>query len=218
MHSEARWHWRGVSAPPGNRRRRRKRVHCRGGRHIAPQRVAIGGDAIRLGYHATGGRRTGSRVVGRHARRHLSHSTRLHEHAAARTRWERLGRIRLPFLSCLDTAIFKAFFNRTKGLVGPRRDAQGRPTGFRGGSGKFWSPRWAQATNVFERLTVPQSPDAHFGRDRPVLACWADSSNGRVTATGCHAQLYADRAASSTRAARSDRSNNDCTLIRSWTG
>lgn len=41
-------------------------------------------------------------------------STPLHESAAARTRWERLGRFRLPFLSCLDTAIFKAFFNRTK--------------------------------------------------------------------------------------------------------
>ena len=41
-------------------------------------------------------------------------STPLHESAAARTRWERLGRIRMPFLSCLDTAIFKAFFNRTR--------------------------------------------------------------------------------------------------------
>lgn len=41
-------------------------------------------------------------------------STPVHESAAARTRWERLARFRLPFLSCLDTAIFKAFFNRTK--------------------------------------------------------------------------------------------------------
>lgn len=41
-------------------------------------------------------------------------STPLHEPAANRARWEVFGRIRMPFLSCLDTAIFKAFFNRTK--------------------------------------------------------------------------------------------------------
>ena len=41
-------------------------------------------------------------------------STPLHEPAARRARWEVFGRTRMPFLSCLDTAIFKAFFNRTK--------------------------------------------------------------------------------------------------------
>lgn len=41
-------------------------------------------------------------------------STPLHEHAARRARWEMFGQARMPFLSCLDTAIFKAFFNRTK--------------------------------------------------------------------------------------------------------
>ena len=41
-------------------------------------------------------------------------STPLHEPAAKRARWEVFGRTRMPFLSCLDTAIFKAFFNRTK--------------------------------------------------------------------------------------------------------
>ena len=41
-------------------------------------------------------------------------STLLHESAAKRARWEVFGRTRMPFLSCLDTAIFKAFFNRIK--------------------------------------------------------------------------------------------------------
>lgn len=41
-------------------------------------------------------------------------STPLHESAAGRARWEMFGQARMPFLSCLDTAIFKAFFNRTK--------------------------------------------------------------------------------------------------------
>ena len=41
-------------------------------------------------------------------------STPLHESAANRARWEVFGRTNMPFLSCLDTAIFKAFFNRTK--------------------------------------------------------------------------------------------------------
>ncbi|MCE2460677.1 MAG: hypothetical protein J4F38_07860 [Pseudomonadales bacterium] len=41
-------------------------------------------------------------------------STPLHESAAERAQWEMFGGTRMPFLSCLDTAIFKAFFNRTK--------------------------------------------------------------------------------------------------------
>lgn len=41
-------------------------------------------------------------------------ATPLHEPAASRAHREVLGRTRMPFLSCLDTAIFKAFFNRTK--------------------------------------------------------------------------------------------------------
>ena len=41
-------------------------------------------------------------------------STPLHESAAARAHWEVFGDKPMPFLSCLDTAIFKAFFNRTK--------------------------------------------------------------------------------------------------------
>ncbi len=41
-------------------------------------------------------------------------TTPLHEAAAERTQWEMFGRTNMPFLSCLDTAIFKAFFNRTK--------------------------------------------------------------------------------------------------------
>lgn len=41
-------------------------------------------------------------------------STSLHELAATRAQWEVFGQTRMPFLSCLDTATFKAFFNRTK--------------------------------------------------------------------------------------------------------
>ena len=41
-------------------------------------------------------------------------STPLHEMAATRAPLEVFGQVRMPFLSCLDVAIFKAFFNRTK--------------------------------------------------------------------------------------------------------
>jgi hypothetical protein len=37
-----------------------------------------------------------------------------HEEVAARVRWEPFGETLLPFLSCEDLAVFKAFFNRTK--------------------------------------------------------------------------------------------------------
>ena len=39
---------------------------------------------------------------------------RFHEQAAARVRWEDFGGHRLPFLSCTDLAVFKAFFDRTR--------------------------------------------------------------------------------------------------------
>ena len=41
-------------------------------------------------------------------------STPFHEEVAQRIRWERFMGRRLPFLSCHDLAVFKAFFNRTK--------------------------------------------------------------------------------------------------------
>ncbi|MEZ5539633.1 MAG: hypothetical protein R3E63_06730 [Pseudomonadales bacterium] len=41
-------------------------------------------------------------------------TTALHEEMANRIRWETLAEYRLPFLSCQDLAVFKAFFNRTK--------------------------------------------------------------------------------------------------------
>jgi hypothetical protein len=37
-----------------------------------------------------------------------------HEQVAARVRWEPFAGTILPFLSCEDLAVFKAFFNRTK--------------------------------------------------------------------------------------------------------
>ncbi len=41
-------------------------------------------------------------------------TTEFHEEAAHRTRWETFMQRRIPFLSCRDLAVFKAFFNRTK--------------------------------------------------------------------------------------------------------
>jgi len=41
-------------------------------------------------------------------------TTEFHEQAAARARWELFEGVELPFLSCADLAVFKAFFNRTK--------------------------------------------------------------------------------------------------------
>ena len=41
-------------------------------------------------------------------------TTPFHEQVADRARWERFGDVDLPFLSCADLAVFKAFFNRTK--------------------------------------------------------------------------------------------------------
>ena len=44
-------------------------------------------------------------------------SVPMHEAAARRVRIERFGGAELPFLSCIDTAIFKALFNRSKDWV-----------------------------------------------------------------------------------------------------
>jgi hypothetical protein len=41
-------------------------------------------------------------------------TTEFHRQAAERTRWERFMGRDVPFLSCSDLAVFKAFFNRTK--------------------------------------------------------------------------------------------------------
>ena len=41
-------------------------------------------------------------------------TTSFHEQAAQRVRWEPFAGSMLPFLSCEDLAVFKAFFNRTK--------------------------------------------------------------------------------------------------------
>ena len=41
-------------------------------------------------------------------------TTPFHDDVAGRVRWERFGDRAAPFLSCLDLAVFKAFFNRTK--------------------------------------------------------------------------------------------------------
>ena len=41
-------------------------------------------------------------------------TTNFHAEVAERVRWERFAGVRIPFLSCLDLAVFKAFFNRTK--------------------------------------------------------------------------------------------------------
>jgi hypothetical protein len=41
-------------------------------------------------------------------------TTEFHESVASRVRWEPFGGVELPFLSCEDLALFKAFFNRTR--------------------------------------------------------------------------------------------------------
>jgi len=41
-------------------------------------------------------------------------STPFHEQLHARVRWEKFQGRRIPFLSCQDLAVFKAFFNRTR--------------------------------------------------------------------------------------------------------
>jgi hypothetical protein len=41
-------------------------------------------------------------------------STDFHDGIASRVRWETFAGTSLPFLSCFDLAVFKAFFNRTK--------------------------------------------------------------------------------------------------------
>jgi len=41
-------------------------------------------------------------------------TTDFHRAAATRCRWEDFGGVLLPFLSCADLAVFKAFFDRTK--------------------------------------------------------------------------------------------------------
>ena len=41
-------------------------------------------------------------------------TTDFHEAVATRVRWEPFGGVLLPFLSCHDIAVFKAYFNRTK--------------------------------------------------------------------------------------------------------
>jgi hypothetical protein len=41
-------------------------------------------------------------------------TTELHAHLAQRIRWEKFVGRDMPFLSCADLAVFKAFFNRTK--------------------------------------------------------------------------------------------------------
>lgn len=41
-------------------------------------------------------------------------TTPFHDDVARRVRWERFAGASIPFLSCQDIAVFKAFFNRTK--------------------------------------------------------------------------------------------------------
>jgi len=41
-------------------------------------------------------------------------STDFHQQLVKRVRWEEFASQNIPFLSCIDLAVFKAFFNRTK--------------------------------------------------------------------------------------------------------
>lgn len=44
-------------------------------------------------------------------------TTEFHDQAGGRARWEWFSGVRVPFLSCADLAVFKAFFNRNKDWV-----------------------------------------------------------------------------------------------------
>lgn len=44
-------------------------------------------------------------------------TTEFHDDIAERVRWENFGGTKIPFLSCSDIAVFKAFFNRAKDWV-----------------------------------------------------------------------------------------------------
>ena len=41
-------------------------------------------------------------------------TTAYHREVAGRIRWEQFGGETIPFIACLDVAVFKAFFNRTR--------------------------------------------------------------------------------------------------------
>lgn len=41
-------------------------------------------------------------------------TTEYHDEVAGRIRWEQFGGTTVPFLACIDLAVFKAFFNRTR--------------------------------------------------------------------------------------------------------
>ena len=41
-------------------------------------------------------------------------TTAYHQEVATRIRWESFAGERIPFIACLDVAVFKAFFNRTR--------------------------------------------------------------------------------------------------------
>ena len=67
-------------------------------------------------------------------------TTPFHDEVATRVREENFGGTVLPFLGCEDLAVFKAFFNRTKGR--PRSNARSGHSGRRrGGRGARNVPR-----------------------------------------------------------------------------
>ena len=47
-------------------------------------------------------------------------TTDFHEEVSTRIRWEQFAERSIPFLSCNDLAVFKAFFNRIKSRIGTK--------------------------------------------------------------------------------------------------
>jgi hypothetical protein len=88
---------------------------------VGPERTAAALDALPSGVVATDDDR---RLLRRDGQARLwwgttpvdlfLSTTPFHDAAATRVRWEPFGGALLPFLSCDDLAVFKAFFNRTK--------------------------------------------------------------------------------------------------------
>jgi hypothetical protein len=88
---------------------------------VGPERTAAALDALPPGVVATDDDR---RLLLRDGQARLwwgttpvdvfLNTTPFHDEVAARVRWEPFGGALLPFLSCDDLAVFKAFFNRTR--------------------------------------------------------------------------------------------------------
>lgn len=88
-------------------------------------------------------------------------TTAFHEAVAVRVRWEPFAGAELPFLSCGDLAVFKAFFNRTKDWADleAMRDAGTLDvTGVVGVLSTFLGRDDERISRLLELVDLPRSP------------------------------------------------------------